>query len=236
MNEPRLSGGSVRVLQAYARLLLYAGAAALGVALASAAWRPPGMWGLLGAAAGALAVAGLGPGAEQVFRLARVAEIVPLCPTIQEAVWCVVPLSDEEIEDADAAEGIDVSMQTVVDAADPAFAAPTKFVGPVYPEREARRLAEEHGWRIAADGAHWRRVVASPEPLRLVESDDPLEAGLEIYACPPGKRLASMSLMSGDEQALTASALIFAVFLAQPAPICVLDEVDAPLDDANVDR
>ncbi len=72
--------------------------------------------------------------------------------------------------------------------------------------------------------------------LRLVESDDPLEAGLEIYACPPGKRLASMSLMSGGEQALTAMALIFAVFLAQPAPICVLDEVDAPLDDANVDR
>ncbi len=72
--------------------------------------------------------------------------------------------------------------------------------------------------------------------LRLVESDDPLEAGLEIYACPPGKRMASMSLMSGGEQALTAAALIFAVFLAQPAPICVLDEVDAPLDDANVDR
>jgi len=72
--------------------------------------------------------------------------------------------------------------------------------------------------------------------LRLVESDDPLEAGLEIYACPPGKRLATMSLMSGGEQALTAAALIFAVFLAQPAPICVLDEVDAPLDDANVDR
>jgi len=72
--------------------------------------------------------------------------------------------------------------------------------------------------------------------LRLVENDDPLEAGLEIYACPPGKRMASMSLMSGGEQALTASALIFGVFLANPAPICVLDEVDAPLDDANVDR
>ncbi len=72
--------------------------------------------------------------------------------------------------------------------------------------------------------------------LRLVESDDPLEAGLEIYACPPGKRMATMSLMSGGEQALTAMAMIFAVFLAQPAPICVLDEVDAPLDDANVDR
>ncbi len=72
--------------------------------------------------------------------------------------------------------------------------------------------------------------------LKLVESEDPLEAGLEIYACPPGKRMATMSLMSGGEQALTATALIFAVFLAQPAPICVLDEVDAPLDDANVDR
>jgi len=72
--------------------------------------------------------------------------------------------------------------------------------------------------------------------LKLVESDDPLEAGLEIYACPPGKRLSVMSLMSGGEQALTATALIFAVFLANPAPVCVLDEVDAPLDDANVDR
>ena len=72
--------------------------------------------------------------------------------------------------------------------------------------------------------------------LRLAENDDPLEAGLEIYACPPGKRLAVMSLMSGGEQALTAMALIFAVFLANPAPVCVLDEVDAPLDDANVDR
>jgi chromosome segregation protein len=72
--------------------------------------------------------------------------------------------------------------------------------------------------------------------LRLIESDDPLEAGLEIFACPPGKRLSTMSLMSGGEQALTAAALIFGVFLANPAPICFLDEVDAPLDDANVDR
>jgi chromosome segregation protein len=72
--------------------------------------------------------------------------------------------------------------------------------------------------------------------MRLIESDDPLEAGLEIYACPPGKRLATMSLMSGGEQALTALALILGVFLANPAPICVLDEIDAPLDDANVER
>ncbi|MDP2740700.1 MAG: chromosome segregation protein SMC, partial [Pseudorhodobacter sp.] len=72
--------------------------------------------------------------------------------------------------------------------------------------------------------------------LVLVESDDPLEAGLEIMCQPPGKKLATLSLLSGGEQTLTALALIFAVFLANPAPICVLDEVDAPLDDANVTR
>jgi chromosome segregation protein len=72
--------------------------------------------------------------------------------------------------------------------------------------------------------------------LEFVESDDPLEAGLEIMCQPPGKKLAALSLLSGGEQTLTALALIFAVFLANPAPICVLDEVDAPLDDANVSR
>ena len=72
--------------------------------------------------------------------------------------------------------------------------------------------------------------------LTFTESEDPLEAGLEIYARPPGKRLQSLALLSGGEQALTALALIFAVFLVNPAPVCVLDEVDAPLDDANVER
>jgi chromosome segregation protein len=72
--------------------------------------------------------------------------------------------------------------------------------------------------------------------LALVGSDDPLEAGLEIYAQPPGKKLAALSLLSGGEQALTALSLIFAVFRCNPAPVCVLDEVDAPLDDANVER
>ncbi len=72
--------------------------------------------------------------------------------------------------------------------------------------------------------------------LQLVESDDPLEAGLEIVARPPGKKPATLSLLSGGEQALTALALIFAVFLTNPAPICVLDEVDAPLDDHNIER
>ncbi len=72
--------------------------------------------------------------------------------------------------------------------------------------------------------------------LQLIENDDPLEAGLEIFAKPPGKKPATLSLLSGGEQALTALALIFAVFLTNPAPICVLDEVDAPLDDHNVER
>jgi chromosome segregation protein len=72
--------------------------------------------------------------------------------------------------------------------------------------------------------------------LRLTESEDPLEAGLEIHASPPGKKLQVMSLLSGGEQALTALSLLFAVFISNPAPICVLDEVDAPLDDLNVER
>jgi chromosome segregation protein len=72
--------------------------------------------------------------------------------------------------------------------------------------------------------------------LKLVDSEDPLEAGLEVFARPPGKKTQVMTLLSGGEQALTATALIFAVFLTNPSPICVLDEVDAPLDDANVER
>jgi len=101
--------------------------------------------------------------------------------------------------------------------------------------RERLRAAFE-----AVDG-HFRLLFArlfegGQAQLALIDSDDPLEAGLEIYAQPPGKRLQSLSLLSGGEQALTAAALIFALFLTNPAPICVLDEVDAPLDDANVER
>lgn len=89
--------------------------------------------------------------------------------------------------------------------------------------------------------AHFQRLFVKlygggTAHLALVESDDPLEAGLEIYAQPPGKTLQSLTLLSGGEQTLAAIALIFAMFLTNPSPICVLDEIDAPLDDANVDR
>jgi chromosome segregation protein len=88
---------------------------------------------------------------------------------------------------------------------------------------------------------HFRRLFTTlfnggQAHLALIDSDDPLEAGLEIMAQPPGKKLQSLTLLSGGEQALTAVALIFALFLTNPAPICVLDEVDAPLDDANIER
>lgn len=101
--------------------------------------------------------------------------------------------------------------------------------------RERLRAAFE-----AVDG-HFRRLFTrlfegGQAHLALIDSDDPLEAGLEIFAQPPGKRLQSLTLLSGGEQALTAVALIFALFLTNPAPICVLDEVDAPLDDANIER
>jgi chromosome segregation protein len=89
--------------------------------------------------------------------------------------------------------------------------------------------------------AHFERLFVTlfgggEAHLSLVESDDPLQAGLEIMARPPGKKSQTLSLLSGGEQTLTALALIFAIFLTNPAPVCVLDEVDAPLDDANVER
>ena len=88
---------------------------------------------------------------------------------------------------------------------------------------------------------HFQRLFATlfdggKAHLEMINSDDPLEAGLEIMAQPPGKKLTSLTLLSGGEQALTAVALIFGLFLTNPAPICVLDEVDAPLDDANIER
>ncbi|MBW8270754.1 AAA family ATPase, partial [Caldovatus sp. SYSU G05006] len=104
--------------------------------------------------------------------------------------------------------------------------------------REARERLREVFDRVDAEfRALFTRLFGGGRAhLALVGSDDPLEAGLEIFAEPPGKKLAALSLLSGGEQALTALSLIFAVFRCQPAPVCVLDEVDAPLDDANVER
>jgi chromosome segregation protein len=97
--------------------------------------------------------------------------------------------------------------------------------------REAFAVVSEHFTTLFS-----RLFSGGTAELKMVDSDDPLEAGLEIIAQPPGKKLQSLQLLSGGEQALTALSLIFAMFKAKPAPICVLDEVDAPLDDANVDR
>ena len=104
--------------------------------------------------------------------------------------------------------------------------------------REARERLQASF--VVVDG-HFRQLFGTlfgggEAQLVLTDSDDPLEAGLDIIAKPPGKKPQSLSLLSGGEQALTAMALIFAVFLTNPAPLCVLDEVDAPLDDANVER
>ncbi|WP_240789916.1 chromosome segregation SMC family protein [Roseomonas sp. HF4] len=104
--------------------------------------------------------------------------------------------------------------------------------------REGRERLREVFDRVDSEfrGLFARLFGGGRAHLALVGSDDPLEAGLEIYAEPPGKKLATLSLLSGGEQALTALSLIFAVFRCHPAPVCVLDEVDAPLDDANVER
>ncbi|MEL7546321.1 MAG: AAA family ATPase [Pseudomonadota bacterium] len=138
-----------------------------------------------------------------------------------EAVALEERLNTQELEQADLSEAIDKLRQGIAEL-----------------NSEARqRLVEA----FEAVNGHFKSLFKTlfrggEAELRLVDAEDPLDAGLEIFAQPPGKRLGTLSLMSGGEQALTAAALIFAVFLSRPAPICVLDEVDAPLDDANVDR
>lgn len=109
-------------------------------------------------------------------------------------------------------------------------------IGSLNREGRTRLLAA-----FEAVNGHFQRLFSTlfgggAAHLALIDSDDPLEAGLEIFAQPPGKRLTALTLLSGGEQALTAVALIFGLFLTNPAPICVLDEVDAPLDDANIER
>jgi chromosome segregation protein len=137
------------------------------------------------------------------------------------------------------AEAVEAQMATIVAERDELTAAIAKLRGSIgHLNREGReRLSAVFQDIDRHFQALFSRVFGGGRAhLALVGSDDPLLAGLEIYAQPPGKKLATLSLLSGGEQALTALSLIFAVFRCNPAPICVLDEVDAPLDDANVDR
>jgi chromosome segregation protein len=137
------------------------------------------------------------------------------------------------------AEAVETQMATIVAERDELTAAIAKLRGSIgHLNREGReRLSAVFQEVDRAFQALFARVFGGGRAhLALVGSDDPLLAGLEIYAQPPGKKLATLSLLSGGEQALTALSLIFAVFRCNPAPVCVLDEVDAPLDDANVDR
>jgi chromosome segregation protein len=137
------------------------------------------------------------------------------------------------------AEAVETQMATIVAERDELTAAIAKLRGSIgHLNREGReRLSAVFQDIDRHFQALFTRVFGGGRAhLALVGSDDPLLAGLEIYAQPPGKKLATLSLLSGGEQALTAMSLIFAVFRCNPAPVCVLDEVDAPLDDANVDR
>ena len=137
------------------------------------------------------------------------------------------------------AEEVQEKLDTMVTDRDDLIAAIAKLRAGIQSlNREGRQRLNEAFEKV---NAHFQQLFTSlfgggTAELQFVESDDPLEAGLEIIARPPGKKPSTMTLLSGGEQALTAMSLIFAVFLTNPAPICVLDEVDAPLDDANVER
>jgi chromosome segregation protein len=137
------------------------------------------------------------------------------------------------------AEEVEGRRDTMVGDRDDLVAAIGKLRGGIQSlNREGRSRLNEAFEKV---NGHFQELFTSlfgggHAELQFVESDDPLEAGLEIIARPPGKKPSTMTLLSGGEQALVAMSLIFAVFLTNPAPVCVLDEVDAPLDDANVER
>jgi len=160
---------------------------------------------------------------------ARVARLV----RERESIGMVNPLAEAQVKEMEARLGDALKAR---DELREAVSRLRRSIGEF--DREARaRLTET----FALIDGHFRDLYTrmfggGHAHLRLSGSDDILEAGLEIYACPPGKKLQTMSLLSGGEQALAALVLIFAAFLVRPAPVCVLDEVDAPLDDANVNR
>jgi chromosome segregation protein len=151
----------------------------------------------------------------------------------RERMGAVNLKADEELAEVQQRRGDLIAEKEDLDAAIRKF------------RRAIQNLNEEGRRRLLQSfevvNGHFRQLFATlfgggEAELQLVESDDPLEAGLEILAKPPGKRPQVLTLLSGGEQALTATALIFAVFLTNPSPICVLDEIDAPLDDHNVER
>ncbi len=151
----------------------------------------------------------------------------------RERLGAVNLRAEEELREVEAQHG---SLVTERDDLTEAIKRLRQGISSLNREARERLLAS-----FAVVNGHFQRLFTSlfgggTAELQLIESDDPLEAGLDILAKPPGKKPATLSLLSGGEQALTALALIFAVFLTNPAPICVLDEVDAPLDDHNVDR
>lgn len=151
----------------------------------------------------------------------------------RERLGAVNLLAEQELETLTSDR---LRLQSESDELETAIAKLRGAIGALNREGRQRLLAA-----FEAVNGHFKTLFATlfgggEAHLALIESDDPLHAGLELFAAPPGKKVANLSLLSGGEQALTATALIFALFLTNPAPICVLDEVDAPLDDANVER
>ena len=181
---------------------------------------------------GCLAVAGLAPGTEMP-PLTDVERALAVLKGDRERLGGVNLQADDELVTLGAqVTGLDAERTDV----EQAIAKLRAAIGQL--NREAhKRLSEA----FEAVDNHFRKLFTTlfgggEARLEMIEGEDPLEGGLEIIAKPPGKKPATLSLLSGGEQSLTALSLIFAVFLTNPSPICVLDEVDAPLDDANVDR
>ncbi|HUI98431.1 MAG TPA: chromosome segregation protein SMC [Xanthobacteraceae bacterium] len=180
----------------------------------------------------AAALAGLEPGAP----LPDVSEIEAQLDKLRrdrERIGAVNLRAEEELREVESQHG---SLVTERDDLSEAIKRLRQGIQNLNKEARERLLAS-----FEVVSAHFKRLFTElfgggTAELQLIEHEDPLEAGLDILAKPPGKKPATLSLLSGGEQALTAMALIFAVFLTNPAPICVLDEVDAPLDDHNVDR
>ena len=181
---------------------------------------------------GCLALAEIQPGA-YLPPLADVERKVASLKVDRERLGGVNLGADEELQQLSIqAAGLDTEKADVENA----IAKLRGAIGQL--NREAHKRLQE---AFEAVNAHFGKLFTTlfgggEARLEMIEGEDPLEGGLEIIAKPPGKKPATLSLLSGGEQSLTAMSLIFAVFLTNPSPICVLDEVDAPLDDANVDR